>query len=172
MNINLLLPALFLLAVWRAFRGFKNGFADEVYRLISLAAAFLVLALLLMAVASFQKNDIKNGAISVMLLLAAGILLHLFGIIMKSLKAIAKLPLFSLLNGLLGFAAGVAEIVLASWIMYCVIQVFPTGEFGEQIMAWTWENEWLTALYNANGISRWVQSFTEAAVDSLPKHKI
>ena len=61
MNINLLLPALFLLAVWRAFRGFKNGFADEVYRLISLAAAFLVLALLLMAVASFQKNDIKNG---------------------------------------------------------------------------------------------------------------
>ena len=59
MNINLLLPVLLLLAAWRAWRGFKNGFADEVYRLISLIAALLVLALLFMAAASFQKKDIK-----------------------------------------------------------------------------------------------------------------
>ena len=46
MNINLLLPALLLLAVWRAWRGYKNGFAEEIYRLISLVAALFVLALL------------------------------------------------------------------------------------------------------------------------------
>ena len=50
MNINLLLPALLLLAAWRAWRGFKNGLAEEIYRLISLVAALFVLALVIMAV--------------------------------------------------------------------------------------------------------------------------
>ena len=159
MNINLLLPVLLLLAAWRAWRGFKNGFADEVYRLISLIAALLVLALLLMAAASFQEKDIKNGMIAAVLLLIAGILLHLFGIIMKSLKTIAKLPVISLLNSLLGLAAGIAEIIIAAWIMYCIIQAFPTGEFGERIMGWTQESEWLTKLYRANRIPLWLQSF-------------
>ena len=102
MNINLLLPALLLLAVWRAWRGYKNGFAEEIYRLISLVAALFVLALLLMAVSSFRADDMKNGIISVILLIITGIVLHLFGIIMKSLKAIAKLPIISFLNSLLG----------------------------------------------------------------------
>ncbi|HIY61725.1 MAG TPA: CvpA family protein [Candidatus Eisenbergiella pullistercoris] len=172
MNINLLLPLLVLLAAWRAWRGCKNGFAEEVYRLISLIAALLVLALLLMAVASFRENDIKNGVIAVALLLIAGILLHLFGIIMKSLKAIARLPVISLLNSLLGLAAGIAEIIIAAWIMYCIIQNFPTGGFGDQIMTWTQESEWLTKLYDANRISLWLKSFAEGSASRLPAYKI
>ena len=158
MNINLLLPALLLLAAWRAWRGFKNGLAEEIYRLISLVAALFVLALVIMAVASFRSDEIKNGVISVILLIIIGILLHLFGIIMKSLKAIVKLPIISFLNSVLGLAAGIAEIIVAAWIMYCVIQTFPTGEFGRQIMAWTQESEWLTKLYEANRITEWLRS--------------
>lgn len=158
MNINLLLPALLLLAVWRAWRGYKNGFAEEIYRLISLVAALFVLALLLMAVSSFRADDMKNGIISVILLIITGIVLHLFGIIMKSLKAIAKLPIISFLNCLLGLAAGIAEVIVGAWIMYCVIHAFPTGEFGTQIMIWTQESEWLMKLYEANRITEWLQS--------------
>ena len=158
MNINLLLPALLLLAVWRAWRGYKNGFAEEIYRLISLVAALFVLALLLMAVSSFRADDMKNGIISVILLIITGIVLHLFGIIMKSLKAIAKLPIISFLNRLLGMAAGIAEVIVGAWIMYCVIHAFPTGEFGTQIMIWTQESEWLMKLYEANRITEWLQS--------------
>ena len=158
MNINLLLPALLLLAVWRAWRGYKNGFAEEIYRLISLVAALFVLALLLMAVSSFRAYDMKNGIISVILLIITGIVLHLFGIIMKSLKAIAKLPIISFLNRLLGLAAGIAEVIVGAWIMYCVIHAFPTGEFGTQIMIWTQESEWLMKLYEANRITEWLQS--------------
>lgn len=158
MNINLLLPALLLLAVWRAWRGYKNGFAEEIYRLISLVAALFVLALLLMAVSSFRADDMKNGIISVILLIITGIVLHLFGIIMKSLKAIAKLPIISFLNSLLGLAAGIAEMIVGAWIMYCVIHAFPTGEFGTQIMIWTQESEWLMKLYEANRITEWLQS--------------
>ena len=158
MNINLLLPALLLLAVWRAWRGYKNGFAEEIYRLISLVAALFVLALLLMAVSSFRADDMKNGIISVILLIITGIVLHLFGIIMKSLKAIAKLPIISFLNSLLGLAAGIAEVIVGAWIMYCVIHAFPTGEFGTQITIWTQESEWLMKLYEANRITEWLQS--------------
>ena len=158
MNINLLLPALLLLAVWRAWRGYKNGFAEEIYRLISLVAALFVLALLLMAVSSFRADDMKNGIISVILLIITGIVLHLFVIIMKSLKAIAKLPIISFLNRLLGLAAGIAEVIVGAWIMYCVIHAFPTGEFGTQIMIWTQESEWLMKLYEANRITEWLQS--------------
>ena len=158
MNINLLLPALLLLAVWRAWRGFKNGLAEEIYRLISLVAALFVLALVLMAVTSFQSDDTKNGIIAVILLIITGIILHLFGIIMKSLKAIAKLPVISILNSLLGLVAGIAEIIVGSWIMYCIIQAFPTGDFGVQIMAWTQENEWLIKLCEANRITELLQS--------------
>ena len=158
MNINLLLPSLLLLAVWRAWRGYKNGFAEEIYRLISLVAALFVLALLLMAVSSFRADDMKNGIISVILLIITGIVLHLFGIIMKSLKAIAKLPIISFLNRLLGLAAGIAEVIVGAWIMYCVIHAFPTGEFGTQIMIWTQESEWLMKLYEANRITEWLQS--------------
>ena len=158
MNINLLLPALLLLAVWRAWRGYKNGFAEEIYRLISLVAALFVLALLLMAVSSFRADDMKNGIISVILLIITGIVLHLFGIIMKSLKAIAKLPIISFLNRLLGLAAGIAEVIVGAWIMYCVIHAFPTGEFGTQITIWTQESEWLMKLYEANRITEWLQS--------------
>ena len=158
MNINLLLPALLLLAVWRAWRGYKNGFAEEIYRLISLVAALFVLALLLMAVSSFRADDMKNGIISVILLIITGIVLHLFGIVMKSLKAIAKLPIISFLNRLLGLAAGIAEVIVGAWIMYCVIHAFPTGEFGTQIMIWTQESEWLMKLYEANRITEWLQS--------------
>ena len=158
MNINLLLPALLLLAVWRAWRGEMNGFAEEIYRLISLVAALFVLALLLMAVSSFRADDMKNGIISVILLIITGIVLHLFGIIMKSLKAIAKLPIISFLNRLLGLAAGIAEVIVGAWIMYCVIHAFPTGEFGTQIMIWTQESEWLMKLYEANRITEWLQS--------------
>ncbi|HJA94358.1 MAG TPA: CvpA family protein [Candidatus Eisenbergiella merdipullorum] len=158
MNINLLLPALLLMALWRAWRGFKNGLVNEVNRLISLIAVLFVLALVLMAVASFRKDETKNGIIAVVLLLITGIILHLFGIIMKSLKAIAKLPLLSILNSLLGLAAGIAEVVVGLWTLYCIILTFPTGQFGAQIMAWTQESEWLTKLYDANLISQWFHS--------------
>ena len=77
---------------------------------------------------------------------------------MKSLKAIAKLPVISFLNSLLGLVAGIAEVIVGAWILYCIIHAFPTGEFGARIMTWTQESEWLTKLYEANYIMEWLQS--------------
>lgn len=156
MNLNLLLPALVLLAVFRAWRGFKNGLTDEVHHLISLIAALFVIALAIMIYTCFQNGDTKNGVIAVLFLIATGLLLHILSIVFKSLHAIACLPIIRFANSLLGLAAGVAEVVLASWIMYYIIQIFPTGAFGAQIMAWTEESRVLTRLYEANYITQWI----------------
>lgn len=50
------------------------------------------------------------------------------------------------------------EVVVALWITYIIIQSFPTGSFGEQIMKWTNENEWLLRLYDSNYIAGWISA--------------
>lgn len=154
--LNPLLLILLLFGIWRAWRGAKNGFAEEISRLVGLIAALFVLALILMIVTSFRKDDIQNGVIAVIFLLITGILLHLFSFIMKALKSIASLPLINLLNGILGVAAGVAEVIVAAWLMYYLIELLPQSALGDQILRWTEENEWLTWLYEANYITQWL----------------
>ncbi len=154
--LNPLLLILLLFGIWRAWRGAKNGFAEEISRLVGLIAALFVLALILMIVTSFRKDDIQNGVIAVIFLLITGILLHLFSFIMKALKSIASLPLINLLNGILGVAAGVAEVIVAAWLMYYLIELLPQSALGDQILRWTEENEWLTCLYEANYITQWL----------------
>lgn len=154
--LNPLLLILLLFGIWRAWRGAKNGFAEEISRLVGLIAALFVLALILMIVTSFRKDDIQNGVIAVIFLLITGILLHLFSFIMKALKSIASLPLINLLNGLLGVAAGVAEVIVAAWLMYYLIELLPQSALGDQILRWTEENEWLAWLYEANYITQWL----------------
>ena len=46
--LNPLLLILLLFGIWRAWRGAKNGFAEEISRLVGLIAALFVLALILM----------------------------------------------------------------------------------------------------------------------------
>lgn len=159
MNINVLLIVLLALCIWRAVRGFRTGMAEEVYRLISLVVALFVLALSIMAISSFMDHDNKNGIIAIILIIITGILFHLLSIVLNSLKTIAGLPIISFFNSILGIAAGVLEVVVALWILYIIIQNFPTGAFGEQIMKWTNENEWLLRLYHSNYISGWISSF-------------
>lgn len=150
MKINLLLILVAALGLWRAWRGLRNGFINEMNRLISLAAALFVLVMAVTAVFSFMEKDNKNGIIAIILLLMTGILLHMLGIVLKALRAIAGLPFINLLNACLGMAVGLAETVAALWLLYCMIQWFPDLLPGEQIMKWTAENEWLMKLYEAD----------------------
>lgn len=150
MEINILLILLVILALWRAWKGFRNGLADEINRLVSLVAALFVLALAVMIIYGVMENNMGNVITAAVVLVITGILFHLLSLVLKSLKTIAKLPIISFLNSILGIGIGLAETVVACWIMYCVIQFFPTGDFGTRIMEWTYENEYLLKLYEAN----------------------
>lgn len=148
MEINLLLIILVVVAVWRMWMGFRNGLIDEMNRVISLAAALFVLALAVMIIYGFMEENTKNIITAVIALVVTGLAFRLINIVIKSLKALVKLPIINLLNGILGAAAGFAEIILFCWIMYTVIQLLPDNKVGEQIMIWTNENQYLMTLYS------------------------
>jgi len=150
MEINLLLIILVVVAVWRIWQGFRNGLVDEINRLISLVMALFVLSLAVMIIYGFMEENMKNVITAVVVLIVSGVVFHLINFVMKSIKTLAKLPIIGFLNSILGMIIGLAEVVVISWIMYIVIELFPTGNFGEQITAWTVENEYLMRLYESN----------------------
>ena len=77
---------------------------------------------------------------------------------MKSITTLARLPLISAADRLLGAAAGVLELMIVFWMMYIIVEGFPTGRFGEQIMAWTKESTLLMNIYSKNYIANWIVS--------------
>lgn len=156
MQVNLLVIIFVVLMIWRVWRGSKNGLAKEIHGVVSLFMALVVLSIAFLLVASILEKNAKTLAASVVLLLVVSLACRLVSIVVKSVEVLAKLPLISLLDRLLGAAAGALELMIAFWIMYAVIEGLPAGGFGEQIMAWTKQSTLLVNLYNKNYIANWI----------------
>lgn len=154
--MNLLVIIFVALALWRACKGFKNGFAREVNNLISIFMALIVLSMVLLLFASIMEKNTKTTIISIVLLVVVSMVYRLVGMLMKSLETIAKLPIINLINKLFGLAAGALEVLAVFWIIFVIIGSFPTGQFGEKIMEWTTQSTILINIYNKNYIANWI----------------
>lgn len=154
--MNVLLIILIILAVWRGIRGFKLGLVDEIGRLLALVISLFVISLGILLYTSIQNSDTKNIVLSIVMIIVTGLVARLVKLIIKSLSAIAHLPIISALNSLLGIAIGVSEAVVALWIVYVVIASFDTGTFGHQIMEWTSQSEILQKMYDMNQFAYWM----------------
>lgn len=154
--MNVLLIILVILAVWRGIRGMKIGLVDEIKHLLALVISLFVISLGILLYTSVKSSDTKNIVLSVIMIILTGLVARLVNLVMKSLSAIAHLPILSALNSLLGIAIGIAEIVVALWIVYVVIASFNTGIFGRQMMEWTTESEILQKLYDMNRFAYWM----------------
>ncbi|MDO4334094.1 MAG: CvpA family protein [Eubacteriales bacterium] len=154
--MNVLLIILIILAVWRGIRGFKLGLVDETGRLLALVISLFVISLGILLYTSIQNSDTKNMVLSIVMIIVTGLVARLVKLIIKSLSAIAHLPIISALNSLLGIAIGVSEAVVALWIVYVVIASFDTGTFGHQIMEWTSQSEILQKMYDMNQFAYWM----------------
>lgn len=156
MKMNLLVVIFIVLMIWRAYRGFKSGFAKEISGVVSLFMALVVLSVVFLLVAGIWEKNIRTTVASVVMLLIVSFLCWLLNMVMKSIETLAKLPLISLVNRLLGIVAGALEIMIVFWIMYVIIEGVPTGRFGEQIMTWTKQSTLLVNIYNKNYIANWI----------------
>lgn len=154
--MNILLALFAALAIFRGWRGMKRGLVEEIGLLLSLLLSLFVLSLAILLYTSIQEKDTKNIVLSVFVILIVGIAARLLGLLRKTLSAIAHLPVLNLLNSLMGLAVGIAEAVVALWILYIVVGNFDTGAFGERILAWTEGNVWLQKLYDMNQIASWL----------------
>lgn len=154
--MNILVIIFVLIVIWRIYRGFKNGLAKEINGLVSLLLALIVLSVALLLIASILEKNTKTIIISAVLLVAVSFVYRLVNMLMKSLETIAKLPVIHLVNMLLGAAAGGLEALVIFWIMYVIVANVPTGQFGEQIMAWTGQSTILINVFHKNYIANWI----------------
>lgn len=152
--MNMLTVIFILLAVWRMGRGFKKGLAGEINGLLSLFMALVVISAALLLLGGIIQKNIRVIAIAAVILVIVSFLYRLLGTLMQSIETVAKLPLISLVNRLSGAAAGAVEILLIFWMIYIIIDSFPTGSFGTRIMEWTEESVLLMNIYNKNCLSR------------------
>lgn len=148
--MNILLVVLAVLVIWRGWRGMKTGLVDELGKLLSLVISLFVLSVGILLYTSVKESDTKNIVLSIVILILTGLAAKLVNLVIKSLSAIAHLPIINILNGLLGILIGAAEVVVLLWIVYVVIANFDTGEFGRLMMEWTFRNELLTKVYEIN----------------------
>lgn len=155
-EINIVLIVFGLLALWRGCVGMKRGMIEEIRRLLSLVIALFVLAVGILLYTSIKEKNSQNIVLSVLVILVTGFVAKLVNLMMKSLAAIAHLPIIGFLNGLLGIAVGVAEAVVALWMVYIVVGGFDTGSFGIWITEWTQKSSLLQKLYEMNQITHWI----------------
>ncbi len=118
MDMNVTLLAIVILAVWMMIRGFKKGMAKELSGLVALFAAFVVLALGLMLVASFTEGEMTNTLYSVILLVVFGLAYGIVKFILRSARAVSSLPIIKFFDSVLGIGVGLVKALLIVWIVF------------------------------------------------------
>lgn len=139
-----------LIFVLNLIRGFRKGMAKEISNLIALFVSFCVLSLCIMLFSSFKAGETTNTFYSIVLLVVLGIVYGIIKILLKSAKAISKLPFLHFLDKLLGTVVGVLETIIITWIVFslCVSRFF--GPISVLIIEDIKESTFLTALYQYN----------------------
>lgn len=148
--MNFTLIIVFLIIILAAVHGFKKGITKELSGLISWAVTLFVMSLIIMLYTSFQANESKNIVFTIIILAAVVIIYSVIRLFLKPVRLVAKLPLFKLLDQLLGFVIGIAEGFLIVWLMYVLNESGIFGQFGEMISADTARSQILSLIYEYN----------------------
>lgn len=144
MELNLLFLAVLLLLVYKISDGYKKGMVKEIISMVSLVVMCVVVLLIGSGLAKYFDQEFSGVVISVVLLILLGIAHSLLGVVFFSAKMIAKLPVISSANKLLGIVAGALEVVLILWTVYAFILLYGCGEIGQWILTNTQSSRLLT----------------------------
>lgn len=150
MNLNVTLLAVVILMVWMMIRGFKKGMAKELSGLVALFAAFVVLALGIMLVASFSEGEMTNTLYSVILLVVFGLAYGIVKFILRSAKAVSSLPIIHFVDSVLGIGVGFCKAVLFIWIIFMLCAGNYLGTISSRVQQDIAENTFLKLLYEFN----------------------
>lgn len=145
--MNLLLIVLIVLVLWRGWHGMRNGLVEEAGGLLLMVITLFVLSLGILLYTSIKAGDTKNIILSVIVMIVTGLAVKLLRLVIKSLSALAHLPLIGILNSLLGLLVGVVEVVVTLWILYVLIANFDLGSFGLWVTKQTEQSQMLKRLH-------------------------
>ena len=148
MNFTLIIVTLIIILT--AVHGFKKGMTKEVSGLISWTVTLFVMSLIIMLYTSFHANESKNAVFTIIILAAVVIVYFIIKMFLKPMKLVAKLPVFKLLDQVLGGFIGIVEGFMIVWLMYVLNEGGILGEFGEMITADTARSQILSLIYEYN----------------------
>lgn len=154
--MNLLTVIFVISVIWCMYRGLKSGFARELTGLVSLFMALVILSITLLLIGSIFQKNMKLTVMSLIMLAIVSFLYRLLKSVMQSIETVAELPIISLVNRVAGAIAGGMKILVVFWIIYIVVNSFPTGGFGEWVMDRTQQSTILINVYNKNYIADWI----------------
>ena len=149
-SVNLLLIAVIVLAVVNVVLGYTRGMVKAMVSLVSLVVLCVVGALLANGVSSYNNGRFFHVALVIILLGAIGLAHHMLSIVFFSAKLVAKLPVISFADKLLGIVFGIFETVLILWTVYTFVMMMDLGMIEQLILSWTSENGFLTWMYQHN----------------------
>lgn len=156
MNLMVLI-VLFLLLI-KIVSGYKKGMVKEIISFISLVLTCIVIVLIGAGLHSYMEKEVLGVVIAVVLLAALGIVHHLLQVVFFSAKVVAKLPIISWGNKILGMAVGALEVVLILWTIYTFIMYFSLGMIGSLIVEYTSQSQLLTWVYQLNMLAPIVEN--------------
>lgn len=78
-----------------------------------------------------------------------------------ALNLISKLPVLSQINRIAGFAAGILHGLIMVWLMFILLTVFGSSEFGQKAFEMIDSSQILSAIYNNNLLLKFVTNATK-----------
>ncbi|MGN0305642.1 MAG: CvpA family protein [Lachnospiraceae bacterium] len=154
MNITLII--VFFILVICAVRGCRKGMTKEITGLVAWAVTLLVISLIIMLYSSLRDNETGNTIYSIVILILIGLIYGVVRLLLKSVKAISKLPIFHLLDQLLGIVVGLGEGILIVWLLYVLSRAGLLGSLGEIIDQDTANSLVLSWMYKYNYLAKLV----------------
>lgn len=109
---------IFLLAVWRVKKGFRNGILQEVVTILSGIVSMVCVALVFLAVSSVLAQATSTLIVCVAALIALGIVYKICNLIFRPILALGNVSVIGGVNRVCGAVLGLAEAFLLAYVLY------------------------------------------------------
>ena len=160
-RINILLVIVVVAGIFKLVDGYKKGIVKEVVSMIAMLVLCLIAALAAYGVHSYHDGKAFNVIVAIILFCLIVAAHHLLGLVLFPAKLLSKLPVFHLLDKLLGVVFGAFEVVLVIWTLYAFIMMMNMGAIGQLILSYTEESSVLLWLYRHNYLAYGIELLLE-----------
>lgn len=148
--MNLTLVIVLIVMLYMMVTGYQKGLTKQISGIAALAAAFVMLALVIMLVSSFQNREVTNTVYSVILLAVFGMVYGIVKFLLRSIKLMSNLPILHFLDQVLGIAAGLVKWILVVWIFFLLCENNYLGGITEYVRVDISNSTILKLLYQFN----------------------
>ena len=131
--MNGLLLVFGVILLIKVIMGYKKGMVKEIISLVSLLITGVIVALVAIGAKSYNTKEYMNVLIVGVLIAVICLVHHVLNLFFFSLKIVSKIPIIHGMDKLLGAIVGVAETILAFWILMVLIRTLQMGMTGKLV---------------------------------------